>query len=170
MKSLSLRKPGYKILCLLTCFIVGTLSGHCATNKRIVVVDKPNLRLYVIQQNDTLLNVPVCVGENLGNKTMKGDMKTPEGHFHISQIQNSQHWKHDFQDGKGLVKGAYGPWFLRLKMPKWTDIGIHGTSDPSSIGTRASEGCVRLKNTDLIRLRALTTVGTEVTILPDSIN
>ncbi|MDE5608035.1 MAG: L,D-transpeptidase [Muribaculaceae bacterium] len=132
-----------------------------------IIIDKQNLRLYLIEETDTIMNVPVCVGTNFGNKTCEGDRKTPEGNFSISQIQNSRHWKHDFNDGAGLRKGAYGPYFLRIKMPKWTSIGIHGTCFPESIGTRDSEGCIRLLNEDLIRLKSLAHVGTKVTILPD---
>ena len=53
-----------------------------------------------------------------------------------------------FKDGKGTIKGAYGPWFIRLKTG-WSGIGIHGTHDPGSIGQRATEGCVRLRNDHL---------------------
>ncbi|MDE5822075.1 MAG: L,D-transpeptidase [Paramuribaculum sp.] len=57
--------------------------------------------------------------------------------------------------------------FLRINMPQWTSIGIHGTCFPESIGTRDSEGCIRLLNKDLIRLMSLVRVGTKVIILPD---
>ena len=43
-------------------------------------------------------------------------------------------------------------------------IGIHGTHDPSSIGTRASEGCIRLNNKDLETLKPYVKVGTKVVI------
>lgn len=43
----------------------------------------------------------------------------------ICSIENSSRWKHDFKDGKGLRKGAYGPYFFRLKVPKFNSIGIH---------------------------------------------
>lgn len=71
--------------------------------------------------------------------------------FEVIQIQNASYWTHDFRDGKGEIKGAYGPWFIRLETG-WRGIGIHGTHDPSSIGTAASEGCIRMKNEDVQRL------------------
>jgi len=43
-------------------------------------------------------------------------------------------------------------------------IYIHGTNDEGRIGRAASHGCVRLKNTDVIRLFDLTPVGTTVWI------
>lgn len=139
----------------------------CLSQSRTIVVDKPNLRLYVLEQADTLFAAPVCVGANYGNKVRKGDKRTPEGSFSISQIQDSSKWTHDFGDGNGEVSGAYGPWFLRIKMPKWTSIGFHGTCFPESVGTRASEGCIRLHNQDIVKLKSLVSVGTKVVILPD---
>ena len=134
-----------------------------------IVVDKPKLRLYVIENSDTLLNVPICVGKNKGNKTRRGDHKTPEGKFAISGIYNSTSWKHDFKDGKGLVAGAYGPWFFRLNSSKWFHIGIHGTCYHKTIGTRDSDGCIRLKNEDLNQLKNYVNIGTKVVILPDKL-
>jgi lipoprotein-anchoring transpeptidase ErfK/SrfK len=72
---------------------------------------------------------------------------------------------HDFGDGKGPVSGAYGPWFIRLETG-WKGIGIHGTHDPGSTGTRASEGCIRMKNDDLLRIVDETSPGTVVVIKP----
>ena len=47
---------------------------------------------------------------------------------------------------------------------KWGGIGIHGTHDPASIGTRASEGCIRLENSQVEALKKLVCVGTKVVI------
>ena len=87
--------------------------------------------------------------------------------FAISAILDSSQWKHDFNDGAGLRDGAYGPYFLRLSTPGFTGIGIHGTCFPESIGTRCSEGCVRLKNDDLSDLIRYVNIGTEVIIEKD---
>lgn len=43
-------------------------------------------------------------------------------------------------------------------------IYIHGTNDEARIGRRASHGCIRLKNKDVIELYELTPVGTAVWI------
>jgi len=54
---------------------------------------------------------------------------------------------------------------------RWIDIGgsygIHGTIEPQSIGTRASEGCIRLLNKDVEELYDLVVPGaSKVTIRP----
>ena len=94
---------------------------------------------------------------NKGNKQRKGDMKTPESPagqpFKITAIQDASTWKHDFKDGRGSIK-AYGHWFLRLLTPGHSGIGIHGsTNNESSVPGRASEGCIRLRDTDIITLK-----------------
>ena len=96
------------------------------------------------------------------------DKQSPEGTFKINQLLNAKGLSHDFKDGKGPVKDAYGPWFLRLDVPGFWDIGIHGTPFPESIGTRATEGCVRMRNEDILDLKSRVKVGTVVIILPDA--
>ena len=82
--------------------------------QRYITISKGEFKLSVIENEDTLFQCPVAVGKNYGNKTKIGDKKTPEGTFSIRSIENSAQWKHDFHDGKGLRKGAYGPYFFRL--------------------------------------------------------
>lgn len=138
---------------------------------RIVIV-KSTFTLYLYKGDSLQITYTVALGKNEGDKERVGDLKTPEGEFVISQIQNSSTWTHDFKDGNGKVKGAYGPWFFRLNTEgtrtisgkSWKGIAIHGTHDENSIGTRASEGCVRLRNKDLEELRNIVYVGMSVVI------
>ena len=122
-----------------------------------IVISKQELKLYVCEvvEDDTVrvAEFPVCLSKNLGQKERKGDMKTPESTweqpFSITQIQNASDWVHDFGDGRGSIL-AYGNWFMRLKTPGFSGIGIHGsTNNEDSVPGRASEGCVRLRNDDL---------------------
>ncbi|MDR0789766.1 MAG: L,D-transpeptidase [Bacteroidales bacterium] len=142
--------------------------------RNVVVVSKSLMTLCVYDDNvyenanaKLLATYPIACGKNLGNKTKKGDMKTPEGRFRIIQIQNASSWTHDFHDGKGEVKNAYGKYFLRLEVKGFSGIGIHGTHDPSSIGKRVTEGCIRLKNEDLNELVKLVALGSVVYITPE---
>ena len=102
-----------------------------------------------------------------GNKTRAGDHKTPEGTFKIKIIHDATTLKYDFKDGKGPREGAYGPYFFRLSVPGFNDIGIHGTVFPESIGTRCSRGCIRLKNEDIKILYPLCYTGMTVVVEPD---
>ena len=69
-------------------------------------------------------------------------------------------------DSLGAITGAYGPYFIRLDVPGQKGIGIHGTHDDNSIGSRASEGCIRMHNKDLIMLVKNITTASVVVITP----
>lgn len=141
------------------------------------VISKSDFRLYVYEKVGNGLELrahyPVCYGKNTGQKTRQGDAKTPESvgntPFTIAQIQNASGWGHDFKDGRGYLKQAYGQWFMRLKL-KGTpvdgnnSIGIHGsTNNAESVPGRDSEGCIRLRDADIIQLRnTFALVGTKV--------
>ena len=43
---------------------------------------------------------------------------------------------------------------------------IHGTNQPSTIGTFVSSGCIRLTNDDIVDLHGRVQVGTRVVVLP----
>jgi lipoprotein-anchoring transpeptidase ErfK/SrfK len=131
-----------------------------------LVVTKSAFTLDVVEGEEIVATFPVAIGQNDGQKQEEGDLRTPEGEFAVVSIEDSRAWTHDFKDGKGPARGAYGPWFVRLDTPGWTGIGIHGTHAPDSIGKAATEGCIRLENPDLLRLVARIAVGTPVTILP----
>lgn len=136
-------------------------------NARIILISKQEMRLRLIDyKGNELFNAPVAVGMNAGNKQKVGDLRTPEGVFQVADIQHASDWKHDFGDGKGMVKGSYGDYFIRLAVPGHKGIGIHGTHLPESIGTRASEGCIRMNNEDLNRLVTLIYPPLTVVITP----
>ncbi len=125
-----------------------------AKNSLFIVISKKYTRLSVYgkQNGDTVLvrTYPVCLSKNKGNKQRRGDMKTPESPkgkpFKITQIQDASNWRHNFGDGRGNIL-AYGHWFLRLLTPG------HSTNNESSVPGRASEGCIRLRDTDIIHLK-----------------
>ena len=147
-----------------------TLMPLLSFAQKYIVVSKKALQLYVIdEKNDTLFQRPIACGENLGNKTAIGDKKTPEGEFKIKKMYDATSWKHDFGDGKGVREGAYGPLFFRLNVSGFNDIGIHGTIFPESIGTRSSEGCVRMRNEDIKALYPHCRNGMKVIIEPDDV-
>jgi lipoprotein-anchoring transpeptidase ErfK/SrfK len=66
----------------------------------------------------------------------------------------------------------YGPFALETsayaRISDWPGggvVGIHGTSLPELIGRAVSHGCIRLRNEDVVRLRALVPVGTPLDIV-----
>lgn len=133
----------------------------------LVVISKEQMTLSVVDyQSRVVASYPMACGKNYGDKRISGDMKTPEGVYKVQMIQNASSWTHDFKDGKGEIKGAYGPYFIRLYTPPHKGIGIHGTHDESSIGKRVTEGCIRLHNADLKKLVDFVYPGMPVIITP----
>lgn len=116
-------------------------------------ISKADYTLTLYKGNEVVKTYPIAVGKNPGDKQRMGDHRTPVGDFKIVSIENASKWSHDFRDGKGKIAGAYGPWFLRLDAKGWKGIGIHGTHDPDSRGTMATEGCIRLSNEDIADLK-----------------
>ena len=144
------------------------LKKHC-----FIVMSKKDFYLYVYeaQGRDTVLvaRYDACFSLKKGQKMRKGDMKTPhctfKNPFKISQIVDASKWKHDFGDGRGQIL-SYGHWFLRLQTPGSKGIGIHGsTNNRESVPGRASEGCIRLLDEDIIDLyKNFAFVGMKVVI------
>lgn len=141
---------------------------HPDMSKGLIYISKVDMTLTLADsQGEVIKTYPMACGKKSGHKRVKGDYRTPEGVFSLQQIQDASTWGHDFKDGKGYIKNAYGPWFLRLKTPGFSGIGIHGTHAPESIGTRATEGCIRLENSNIADLHDRVTLGMTVIIGPE---
>lgn len=155
------------VVSLISLYIYYRRELDSVKNARILLVSKQDLWLRLIDyKGNELFAAPIACGLRYGDKQKQGDMKTPEGVFQVQDILNASSWKHDFKDGNGEIEGAYGPYFIRLETPGHKGIGIHGTHDSLSIGTRVTEGCIRMKNDDLIKLVSLIFPPLTVIITP----
>ncbi|MEG2069016.1 MAG: L,D-transpeptidase [Acidaminococcaceae bacterium] len=134
-----------------------------ATTPLTLVIDKSEFKLYLKQGEEVKKYYLIAIGKNPGQKQKAGDLTTPTGAFTIEEIIDASDWSHDFHDGKGVIAGAYGPWFISLATG-WEGIGIHGTHDPASLGTMVSEGCIRMHNADITDLKKRVKPGLEVII------
>lgn len=158
------------------CVMPANMTGSASMNNpQHILIVKHEFKLYLMSGSDTLAVYPIALGKIPGDKRKVGDCRTPEGEFYIDKIKDASSWQHDFKDdNRGAIPGAYGPWFLSLytgadvtKTKKtWRGIGIHGTHDPASIGTLASEGCIRLRNADIEALKQQAFIKMAVTIKP----
>lgn len=155
------------LFCVIICLLIVSNSlAVCISKATCIIVSKATLEMTVYDQKGrVLLKFPIACGQNNGQKRHAGDNRTPEGIFRILSKECSSFWTYDF--GKGPIKGAYGPLFMRLNTPGFHGIGIHGTHDPKSVPGRRTHGCIRLKNEDLMILSQYVKPGTIVVILPD---
>lgn len=133
-----------------------------------VVVDKS--RMMVIKFNrygEQEAAFGMACAKNYGTKHHRADSRTPEGFFSVKRVQNSEAWHYIDDNGVESPKtGEFGPRFIRLDIPTTTQIGIHGTSAPWSIGGRRSHGCIRLKNENIMKLVGMVEIGMPVIITP----
>jgi lipoprotein-anchoring transpeptidase ErfK/SrfK len=63
----------------------------------------------------------------------------------------------------GDPKNPLGEYWLALSAPGHMGFGIHGTNEPHTMGTRASNGCVRMLNADVVELAGCVWKGMPVT-------
>lgn len=152
-------------------------------NDKFIYIDKMTFKLYLIEGNKVIGFCDCALGQKPGQKVRSGDMTTPHGVFPIEEINDASWWSHDFKDGKGEIPNAYGPWFFylntyNLSKGNWDGIGIHGTNpDERFVRTvtddayhRASEGCIRLLNDNVRKLKEHAKVGMKVVIKGDANN
>lgn len=122
-------------------------SGKNIDNGFHIHINLDQLEMYVYNDDELLKTYPVSGG--------KPDTPSPIG---IWKIINKDTW------GEG-----FGGSWLGLNVP-WGLYGIHGTIEPWFVGrSNSSEGCIRMKNTDVKQLYELVPYGTTVTIVYENI-
>lgn len=133
-----------------------------------IIVDKSRMKvIYYDKYGRERLNYGMACGKKHGTKHKKADSRTPEGFFSVAGIYDSTDWL--FTDDDGVTsqkKGQFGPRFIRLKCPQTSQIGIHGTVAPWSIGHRTSHGCIRVTNENIMELVNYAKVGMPVIVVP----
>lgn len=133
-----------------------------------IIVDKYTMRVILYDSYGRVRKeYKMACSKHYGTKHKKADNRTPEGFFSIEGIYDSTDWLYTDDDGKvSDVKGQFGPRFLRLKIPVTSQIGIHGTCAPWSLGGRRSHGCIRISNENILELAELVEPGMPVIVSP----
>jgi L,D-transpeptidase catalytic domain len=89
------------------------------------------------------------------------DRLSPTGTFQITnRIANPTYYHPGVVVPAGL-NNPLGPRWIGLNKKSY---GIHGTNLPHSIGKAASHGCIRLRNSDVVALYSMLSVGDVVEI------
>lgn len=131
----------------------------------------PRQKLKVPQER---FNVAISKSQNtltlqLGNEVFKvykvstgANNSTPTGRSTITNKLKDPVW----YAAKAIVPAGspdniLGSRWLGLSV---TGYGIHGTTDPESIGGQFTQGCVRMNNSDVEELYSILPIGTEVVI------
>jgi lipoprotein-anchoring transpeptidase ErfK/SrfK len=131
-------------------------------NAAIIVVHRAANRLVLFHGEHYVRSIPVATGQAI--------YPTPLGNFQIIVKEKNPWWYPPTQDAwaKGLKPVPPGPGnplgtrWMGLNSP---GVGIHGTSEPWSIGHSESHGCIRMQIPDAEWLYRRVRVGTPVFIL-----
>lgn len=119
-----------------------------------ILIDQDARRLTLFRAGRPILRAPVAVGEAI--------TPTPAGSFAVAELIRT-----------GNPAGFLGPIVFPLTgysrvLNEYAGgngrVAIHGTSVPALIGSRASHGCIRMTNADVLRLARLVRPGTPVRI------
>ncbi|MDB5967001.1 MAG: ErfK/YbiS/YcfS/YnhG family protein [Polaromonas sp.] len=129
-------------------------------------IDKSERVLYLLDKGEqTLAAFPISIGGPtdplpVGRMEIKNAAKDPVFTFDPTLLNNTKKTdaKADIAAGPNNPVGVY---WLGLSKPHW---GIHGTPDPSRVGTSETNGCIHMTNWDVLRLAQVVKVGFAVDV------
>lgn len=119
-----------------------------------IVIDKSKNTLTLKADEKVVKIYPVGTGKH---------NKTPIGTFKVTNKLVDPPW----YSKEGLIppgdkRNLLGTRWLGINVPSY---GIHGTTQPETIGSQSSQGCVRMLNKNVEELYSIVPEGTEVVII-----
>jgi ribosomal protein L35AE/L33A len=139
-----------------------TLKTLARTYSTYISVDRDHFKLRLFKRLRHVKTYGIAVG-------MAG-LETPRGIRHVLEKQVNPAWHVPNSPWAGSLAGQTIPASdprdpIKARWLGLGDgVGIHGTSEDWSIGTRASHGCIRMHVSDVINLYPRVPVGTPVLI------
>ncbi|MDD3905937.1 MAG: L,D-transpeptidase family protein [Candidatus Omnitrophica bacterium] len=120
-----------------------------------IAVDKSQNILTLKNDQEIVKTYRVSTGKN---------SCTPVGTFKITNKLIDPPW---YPSAGGMIpakdpKNVLGSRWLGISKQGY---GIHGTIEPESIGKSVTEGCVRMKNSEVEELYSIVPIGTEIVII-----
>jgi lipoprotein-anchoring transpeptidase ErfK/SrfK/transposase-like protein len=132
-----------------------------------IVIDTPNTYLYLVLGNGKALRYGIGVGREgftwSGSERISRLAEWPDWNPPEQMIERQPYLPRFMAGGEGNPLGA------RALYLGDTLYRIHGTNQPSTIGTFVSSGCIRLTNEDIMDLYKRVKVGTRVVVLPSGL-
>jgi len=119
-----------------------------------ILVDKSQNTLILKTDEEILKTYVVATGAN--NSTPVGTFKI------VNKLMNPTWFKAGAVVPAGSPENILGSRWLGFELAGY---GIHGTTDPSSLGKQVTQGCVRMANSEVEELYIIVPAGTEVTIV-----
>ena len=129
-----------------------------------LIIDTPNTYLYLVLGNGKALRYGIGVGREgftwAGREKISKMAEWPDWHPPKEMIDRQPYLPRFMAGGESNPLGARALYLGN------TLYRIHGTNQPSTIGTFVSSGCIRLTNGDVEDLYGRVTIGTRVLVLP----
>jgi lipoprotein-anchoring transpeptidase ErfK/SrfK len=134
-----------------------TAESQAATDHRIVLRLQQR-RVYLYRGDMLVSSYPVAVGAD--------ETPTPQGEFEVSQMIVDPVWQSPWtgEVHQAGPDSALGLRWIQFAANDEGVFGFHGTPTVNSIGKAASNGCVRMRNEDVVALFNQVGVGTSVTV------
>lgn len=118
-----------------------------------LLIDKSSNVLTLLLEEQTFKRYRVATGAQNG---------TPVGQFKIiNKLENPTWYKTGAIIPPGSPENNLGTRWIGFDHPGY---GIHGTTEPESIGKQSSKGCIRMLNKQVEELYTLIPIGTLVTV------
>ena len=137
-----------------------------------LVVDPGNKFLYLVMENGRAMRYGVGVGKDglawSGKAEIKRKAEWPRWTPTAAMIRREPEKNGPWRGGMaGGLENPLGPRALYLYANgRDTLYRIHGTTEPHTIGTNVSSGCIRMFNQDIIDLYRRVPLDTKVVVLP----
>jgi len=128
----------------------------------VVTIDRARFRLRLFRRLRFVKSYPIAVG--------RSGLSTPSGHYRVQEREINPPWHVPHSAWAGRLAGQTIPGGspnnpLRARwLGLGGGVGIHGTAEDWSIGSRASHGCIRMHVHDVIALYRRVPLGTTVLI------
>jgi lipoprotein-anchoring transpeptidase ErfK/SrfK len=130
-----------------------------------IVIDTPSTFLYFVNGDGTAIRYGIGVGRDgftwAGVEKVTRMAEWPDWHPPSEMIERQPYLPRFMAGGESNPLGARA-----LYLGK-TIYRVHGTNQPSTIGTFVSSGCIRMVNEDVMDLYTRVKVGTRVVVLGD---
>jgi lipoprotein-anchoring transpeptidase ErfK/SrfK len=129
-----------------------------------IIIDTPNTYLYLVLGGGKAMRYGIGVGREgftwAGREKISRMSEWPDWHPPKEMIERQPYLPRFMAGGESNPLGARALYLGN------TLYRIHGTNQPSTIGSFVSSGCIRLINSDIEDLYGRVTVGTRVVVMP----
>ena len=131
-----------------------------------VIIDTPHTYLYLVRGDGKALRYGIGVGREgftwSGSQRISRMSEWPDWHPPKEMIERQPYLPRFMAGGEGNPLGARALYLGN------TLYRVHGTNQPSTIGSFVSSGCIRLTNEDIEDLYSRVNIGTRVVVLSGS--